>query len=84
MTEWNLIAGEDATLLYMYECDDCGTIIVEDQSSDDYLHKDSAFCPICEPQPTVPFLVVWTHSFIKSMPLIRKRIAVCREAGIVI
>jgi len=48
------IAGDDGYLRYYYECQVCGTIVIEDQSESYCIKKYN--CPVCNPdQKNFPF-----------------------------
>jgi hypothetical protein len=46
-------AGDDCTLIYYYECEECGTIVVVDNSDYNCLHDWE--CPICKPVNNFPW-----------------------------
>lgn len=46
-------AGNDATLEYWYECEICGTVVIEDNSDPRCL--DNWECPTCKPVKNFPW-----------------------------
>lgn len=83
-TDWEFIAGEDATLLYMYRCRSCGTVVIDDYSDEQSVSLDADFCPICEPQATIPFVLFWSRSQIRNVPGMKEYIESCKKIGMVL
>jgi len=60
-TQLICIAGDDAYLLYYYECQNCGTVVIENHGDPQHVkeHVKDYDCPICYPdQEDFPFKYV--------------------------
>lgn len=90
MAQMKLIAGEDATLLYLYECEECGAIILYDYSSIESTLSVSDLCPNCEtyktgfPTKYKCYVEYWTKAEIAKSALLQYWLKVCVDTQIVI
>lgn len=60
------VCGEDATLLYILECEWCGAIVMHNLSNEDCLHPSAKFCPLCEAQENHYYEAVYSASEIRA------------------
>lgn len=71
-------AGDDVTLKYWYECETCGTVVIEDHS--DPACMKNWECPICKPTENFPWKFV-TKEQIEESEELNKYIEVRKEMG---
>lgn len=71
------IAGNDADLQYWYECEDCGTIVIVDNSNIKCLDKWE--CPTCNPFPWKYF----TREQIEGDEGLKQLIDIHKEMGVI-